>query len=98
MKDDPDILKQYIVAPQPDDPRLTNTVSGIDESGKPADISVVIERPLTLYLNAQEIVTMMTIGDHPELLALGYLLNQHMLLPDDNVTGIDFDEELSVVV
>ena len=50
------------------------------------------------YLNAQEIVTMMTIGDYPEYLALGYLLNQNMLLPDDVVTGIDYDEELAVVV
>jgi FdhD protein len=41
---------------------------------------------------------MMTIGDHPDLLALGYLLNQNMLRPDDVVTGIDYDEELEVVV
>jgi FdhD protein len=88
----------YLVAPQPDDPRLTEKVTGIDESGAPTDISVVVERPLTLYLNAQEIVTMMTIGDHPDLLALGYLLNQNMLLPEDEVTGVDYDEDLSVVV
>jgi FdhD protein len=97
MKDD---TKQspFLVAPQPDDPRLTETVTGVDESGAPAEISVVVERPLTLYLNAQEIVTMMTIGDHPDLLALGYLLNQNMLLPEDEVTGVDYDEDLSVVV
>ncbi len=40
----------------------------------------------------------MTIGDYPEYLAIGYLLNQHMLLPDDTVTGVDYDEELAVVV
>ncbi len=40
----------------------------------------------------------MTIDDYPEYLALGYLLNQHMLLPDDVVTGVDYDEELAVVV
>jgi FdhD protein len=40
----------------------------------------------------------MTINDYPHYLALGYLLNQHMLLPDDVVTGIDYDEELSAVV
>ena len=40
----------------------------------------------------------MTINDYPEYLALGYLLNQHMLLPDDAVTGVDYDEELAVVV
>ena len=40
----------------------------------------------------------MTIGDYPEYLAIGYLLNQNMLLPDDVVTGVDYDEELAVVV
>jgi FdhD protein len=41
---------------------------------------------------------MMTIGDYPEYLAAGYLLNQNMLRPDDEITGIDYDEELEVVV
>jgi FdhD protein len=41
---------------------------------------------------------MMTIDDYPEYLALGYLLNQNMLRPDDRVTGIDYDDELEVVV
>ena len=40
----------------------------------------------------------MTIGDYPEYLAIGYLLNQNMLRPDDVVTGVDYDEELAVVV
>jgi FdhD protein len=40
----------------------------------------------------------MTIGDHPDYLAIGYLLNQNMLQPDDVVTGVDYDEELQVVV
>src|SRR5690606_30635511 len=56
------------------------------------------ERPLTLYLNSQEIVTMMTIGDYPEHLAIGYLLNPNMLKPDDGVTGVDYDEDIEVVV
>src|SRR5262245_48718164 len=97
MKDDTK-RSPFVVAPQPDDPRLTETVTGMDESGAPAEISVVVGRPLTLYLNAQEIVTMRTIGDNPDLLALGYLLNQNMLLPEDEVTGIDYDEDLSVVI
>jgi FdhD protein len=73
-------------------------VQGIDQEGRPVEIPVVYERPLTLYLNAQEIVTMMTIGDHPDMLAVGYLLNQNMLMRDDEITGVDFDEELEVVV
>ena len=59
---------------------------------------MTVERALTIFLNSQEIVTAMTIGDYPEYLAVGYLLNQNMLLPDDVVTGVDYDEELAVVV
>src|SRR5471030_2322601 len=87
-----------LIVPNPEDPRLTERVAGTDQTGAAVEINVPVERPLTLYLNAQEIVTAMTIGDYPEYLALGYLLNQNMLLPDDVVTGIDYDEELAVVV
>ncbi|MDQ1081233.1 formate dehydrogenase accessory sulfurtransferase FdhD [Pseudoroseomonas cervicalis] len=86
------------VRPDPTDPRLTRRVQGLDQSGRPVETSVTVERALTLYLNGQEIVTMMTIGDHPEDLALGYLLNQGMLRPEDAVTGIEHDEDLGVVV
>lgn len=41
---------------------------------------------------------MMTIGDHPDLLAVGYLVNQNMLTADNEITAIDYDEELQVVV
>jgi FdhD protein len=88
----------YIIRPNPADPRLTERVSGVDQTGAPIETSVTVERALTIFLNRQEIVTAMTINDYPEYLALGYLLNQHMLLPDDQVTGIDYDEELAVVV
>ncbi|MEP5980874.1 MAG: formate dehydrogenase accessory sulfurtransferase FdhD [Marinobacter alexandrii] len=84
--------------PNPTDPRLSRPVKGVDESGQPKSISVIEERPLTIYLNSQEIVTAMTIGDYPEYLALGFLLNQGMLREADQVTGIDFDEELEVAV
>jgi FdhD protein len=62
------------------------------------EISVVEERPLTIYLNSREIVTAMTIGDYPEYLALGFLRNQGMLRDDDHVTGVDYDEEIETVV
>ncbi|HVV79709.1 MAG TPA: formate dehydrogenase accessory sulfurtransferase FdhD [Pseudolabrys sp.] len=88
----------YIIKPNPADPRLTERVSGIDQTGARIDTSVTVERPLTIFLNSQEIVTAMTIGDYPDYLAIGYLLNQNMLLPNDVVTGVDYDEELSVVV
>lgn len=86
------------VRPDPSDPRLTRRVAGTDHTGQRIETSVTVERPLTLYLNGQEIVTMMTIGDRPEDLALGYLLNQGMLRLDDRVTAVDHDEDLGVVV
>ena len=88
----------YIIKPNPHDPRLTERVSGVDHTGAKIDTSVTVERALTIFLNGQEIVTAMTIGDYPDYLAVGYLLNQNMLLPDDVVTGVDYDEELAVVV
>ncbi|MBL4627852.1 MAG: formate dehydrogenase accessory sulfurtransferase FdhD, partial [Roseicyclus sp.] len=91
-------LQEFAISPDPDDPRLSQSVAGIDHEGKPVDTQVVIERPLTLYLNSQEIVTMMTIGDQPEMLAVGYLHNQNMLKSNDEITGIDYDDDLEVVV
>ncbi|MCH9050223.1 MAG: formate dehydrogenase accessory sulfurtransferase FdhD [Proteobacteria bacterium] len=91
-------MGDYLLKPNPDDPRLSKAVKGIDHDGKPIETAVVVERSLTLFLNSQEIVTMMTIGDYPEYLALGFLLNQNMLLADDEITGIDHDEELEIVV
>src|SRR3569832_120358 len=84
--------------PNPLDPRLTETVAGIDLTGARIETKVPVERPLTLYLNAQEIVTMMTINDNPEYLALGYLLNQNMLKHDDVVTEVEYHDDLQVVV
>ena len=91
-------MQEFTVRPQPDDPRLTRTVAGIDQEGRPVETAVVMERPLTLFLNAREIVTMMTIGDHPEYLAVGYLLNQNMLRPEDRIVSIDYDDEIETVV
>jgi FdhD protein len=86
------------IFPDPADPRLTEGVTGIDQSGARVATRVVVERALTIFLNTQEIVTAMTIGDYPEYLAIGFLLNQNMLRPDDRITGVDYDEDLSVVV
>lgn len=91
-------MEEFAVRPDPDDPRLTRRVAGIDQEGNAVETSVVTERPLTLFLNGREIVTMMTIGDHPDYLAVGYLLNQNMLGPEDRITGIDYDEEIETVV
>jgi len=88
----------YLIAPQPTLPRLTRAVTGTDQTGAHVDLRVVEERPLTIYLNSREIVTAMTIGDYPTYLALGFLRNQGMLSDTDQVTGVDYDEELEVVV
>jgi FdhD protein len=88
----------YIIRPNPNDPRLTQRVVGVDQTGAGIETSVTVERALTIFLNNQEIVTAMTIGDYPEYLAIGYLLNQHMLLPTDVITEVEYDDELSVVV
>src|ERR1700690_744763 len=86
-----------LIVPNPKDPRLTERVAGTDQTGATVEINVPVERPLTLYLNAQEIVTMMTIGDYPEYLALGYLLNQNMLKYNDVVTGVEYYDDLQGV-
>ncbi len=91
-------FSEYIIAPDPGAARLTRAVEGFDQNGEISRISVVEERPLTIFLNAQEIVTAMTIGDYPEYLALGFLRNQGMLHADDAITGVDYDDDLETVV
>ena len=89
---------EFLIMPDPGDPRLTERVQGADQDGNPITTSVTVERPLTLYLNGQEIVTMMSICDYPEYMAVGYLLNQNMLGPDNEITGIDYEEDIATVV
>jgi FdhD protein len=91
-------MKEFAVRPNPDDPRLTRKLPGIDQEGHRIETTVVVERPLTLFLNGQEIVTMMTVGDHPDYLAVGYLINQNMLKPDDTIVSLDYDDELETIV
>ena len=87
-----------LVAPDPHAPGLTRALTGRDQTGAEVTIPVVEERPLTIFLNSREIVTAMTIGDHPRWLALGFLRNQGMLGGADEVTGVDYDDELETVV
>ena len=90
--------KSKLVGPDPKNKQLTALVTGINHFGEISEIPVVTERPLTIYLNSQEIVTAMTIGDYPSLLALGYLKNQGMIKQTDQITSIEVDEDLDVVV
>ena len=91
-------MKEFLLQPDPTNPRLTERVRGMDESGSAVETSVVVERPLTLFLHKREIVTMMTICDYPEYLAVGYLMNQNMLRPEDTIIGIDYEEDIETVV
>jgi FdhD protein len=91
-------VSEYLIAPDPGAARLTRAVQGTDQNGDPQAIHVVEERPLTIFLNSQEIVTAMTIGDYPEYLALGFLRNQGMLHDHDVVTRVDYDDDLETVV
>jgi len=87
-----------ILQPNIDDNKLTKKVSGINELNEPIDIDVVTEKPLTIYLNSQEIVTTMTLGDMPKELSVGYLLNQNMINRKDVIEEIDYDEDIDVVI
>jgi FdhD protein len=92
------LMDEFTVRPNPADPALTERVVGIDQDGQRIETAVPVERPLTLFLNGQEIVTMMTIGDYPDCLAVGYLINQNMLRPDDRIIGVEHDDETETVV
>ena len=90
--------KEFYISPNLENDNLTESIECLNESGENIKLPVVKEIPLTIYLNKQEIVTAMTLGDMPDLLAVGYLLNQNMLKRDDVISGIDYDEDLQVVI
>ena len=90
--------KEFYISPNLENDNLTESIECLNESGENIKLPVVKEIPLTIYLNKQEIVTAMTLGDMPDLLAVGYLLNQNMLKRDDVISGIDYDKDLEVVI
>ena len=71
--------------------RPAHEVVAIDEYGRQRSGYVAGERALTLYLDDREIVTLMTLGTHPELLTLGYLLNQRLVPCLESIDGIHVD-------
>ena len=86
------------IAPSPDDERLYRNVTGYDHKGCEISAPIIIEKSLTIFLNSQEIVTLMSICDYPDLLAVGYLVNQNMLLKEDEITAIDYEEDIDTIV
>lgn len=91
-------MAEFDISPDPEADGLTTMLDGLDASGQPVNLPVVAERPLTIYLNGQEIVTAMSLGDHIRELAVGFLYNQNMLSADDVITDIDIDLDIDVVV
>ena len=91
-------MAEFDIAPDPEADGLTTMLDGLDASGQPVNLPVVAERPLTIYLNGQEIVTAMSLGDHIRELAVGFLYNQNMLSAEDVITDIDIDLDIDVVV
>src|SRR5438093_11361191 len=87
----------YRIRPDPLDPRLTERVTGVDQTGEAIVTRVTVERALTIFLNSQEIVTAMTINDYPEYLALGHLLNQNILRPAAAAPDVDYNKERALV-
>ncbi len=72
-------------------PPQTIDVEVIDEYGEKLVKPVACERPLTVMLNWQEVVTLMTLGSRPEALVLGYLKNQHFITDPDAVESVIID-------
>jgi FdhD protein len=70
----------------------THPVTAVDEYNTPRQVEVPGESPLTLYVDGREIVTLMTIGAHPEALALGYLRNQRFVERLDQIKSVSVDQ------
>lgn len=86
------------IKPNLNDKSLTRRIYGFNENLNKKKIDVIEEKPITLFLNSQEIVTMMTINDYPEFLAIGYLLNQNMINKKTKIKSIEYHEDLNVIV
>ncbi|MET3914734.1 FdhD protein [Variovorax sp. OAS795] len=73
---------------------LTREVEVVDEHGARGTVSIPAERDLTVYVDRRELVTLMTLGAQPELLVLGYLLNQRLIESASDVESVTVDWEV----
>ena len=96
------VLSQTAPVSAANAPRLTwasaellREIDIIDEYGLSRRIHIPAERPLTVFVDKRELVTLMTLGARPELLVLGYLLNQRLISRADEVESITVDWEVS---
>ncbi len=69
----------------------THAVTAVDEFGATRDVQVAGESPLTLYVDGREIVTLMTLGTHPEVLTIGYLRNQRFIESLEEIKDVQVD-------
>ncbi|HZX27933.1 MAG TPA: formate dehydrogenase accessory sulfurtransferase FdhD [Telluria sp.] len=76
---------------------LTCEVTAVDERGRVSAIHIPSERPLTVYVDKRELVTLMTLGGHPEALTLGYLRNQRLVNALEDVVSVQVDWEVDAV-
>ncbi|MES2189167.1 MAG: formate dehydrogenase accessory sulfurtransferase FdhD [Pseudomonadota bacterium] len=70
---------------------LTHAIEAMDEAGQIQQLDIPAERPLTVYVDKRELVTLMTLGSRPEWLTLGYLLNQRLIETAGDVESITVD-------
>src|SRR5437870_4323789 len=71
--------------------QLTEEVEVLDERGRLSTIAIPAERPLTLYVDKRELVTLMTLGGAPEALILGYLRNQRLVKSIEDIESVQVD-------
>jgi FdhD protein len=76
---------------------LTHEVLAIDERGRRSEVSIPAERPLTVYVDKRELVTLMTLGAAPEALTLGYLRNQRLVRSIEDVVSVQVDWSVDAV-
>ncbi|CAH0138528.1 Sulfurtransferase FdhD [Massilia sp. Bi118] len=76
---------------------LTHEVTAIDERGRRSMLHIPAERPLTVYVDKRELVTLMTLGGAPEALTLGYLRNQRLVRSIEDIVSIQVDWSVDAV-
>jgi FdhD protein len=76
---------------------LTFEVEAINERGEAVPVPIAGEHPLTLYVDKREIVTLMTLGQAPEALAIGYLRNQRLVKSIEDLAAVQVDWETGSV-
>ena len=91
-------MSDFIIKPSVNNNKLFKIKKTLDENGNLINLPIIVEKPLTLYLNNQEIVTMMTINDYPEYLAIGYLYNQGMLQSYSDIKKVEYHRDLKTIV